>query len=204
MNAPGIIGLTGGIATGKSTFLDVFVKTGNPEVFRADACVRALLESDPGVADEIRRRIDPAACGPDGTPDRTFLRSLIFNDDGARRTLEEILHPRVRETWTRLAAQCRKAGRAFVADIPLLFETAAEDRFDAVICISCSPAIQRRRLLQRPGITPDLAKKMIDSQMDAATKEHRSHHVVWNDGSLDALTRQADFLARILIHARTG
>jgi dephospho-CoA kinase len=199
-----IIGLTGGIATGKSTFLKAFAKHGNPEVFCADVRARALLDSDPEVAREIRERINPTAYNADGTPNRSFLRDHIFSNEAARHTLEEIIHPRVRGTWSHLAERCRKQNRPFVADIPLLFETGAESRFDAIICVSCSPSVQMDRLLGRPGISPMLAKKMIDSQMDAATKESRSHHVVWNDGSLEALTSQADFLARILIDARNG
>jgi dephospho-CoA kinase len=197
LKTPRLIGLTGGIATGKSTFLGLFAPRLGAQWFCADACVRELLDSDPQVAGEIRARIDPRACRDDGSPDRAYLRELIFGDASVRWRLEEILHPRVRARWTAQAVEARAAGKVFVVDIPLLFETGAEGFFEAVVVVACSREVQTRRLLARRGIDPAMAKKMIDSQRPMDSKIESSHHVVWNDGDLEALRLQSDSLARI-------
>lgn len=197
MRNPPRIGLTGGIATGKSTFATLFALRLNADFFCADSCVRDLLDHDSGVAREIREHVHPEACGPDGSPDRGFLRRLVFGDEAARRALENVLHPKVRAAWTRLAGEALQQGRPFLADIPLLFETGAASLFDAVVTVACSPEIQRERLLGRRGIDASIAKKMIASQWPIDSKIEASTHVVWNDGDLDALCTQSDFLARL-------
>jgi dephospho-CoA kinase len=191
------IGLTGGIATGKSTFRALFTPRIGADWFCADACVRDLLEADSQVAEEIRVRISPRACRDDGSPDRAALRDMVFGDASARRRLEEILHPRVRERWVEQAAESAAAGRPFVADIPLLFETGAERLFDAVVVVACSGGVQMTRLLARRGMDRPMAKKMIDSQWPLDSKIVACHHVVWNDGDLESLRLQSDSLARI-------
>lgn len=203
MKRPLILGLTGGIATGKSTFAKLFVQRTGAEFYDADAHVHGLLQSDPGVRQEILDSMDPHAYRPDGTPDRELLRNLVFSNPTHKKTLENILHPRVRETWEAIAADCRKSNRLFLADIPLLFEVGVQDSFDAVIVVACSESVRRERLTSRPGISPETAKKMIASQAPLGEKINQSHHVVWNDGSLEALASQSDFLSS-LFHDPAG
>jgi len=102
-----------------------------------------------------------------------------------------------------MAADCRKTNRLFLADIPLLFEVGAQDAFDAVIVVACSEEVRRKRLTSRPGISEVIAKKMIASQAPLGDKINQSHHVVWNDGSLEALAFQSDFLSS-LFHDPAG
>ncbi|MGC2577732.1 MAG: dephospho-CoA kinase, partial [Terrimicrobiaceae bacterium] len=86
----------------------------------------------------------------------------------------------------------------FVADIPLLFETSAEALFDLVITVGCAPAIQLDRLGERPGMTPEMSRKIVASQLPVGVKISRSHHVIWNDGTLDALIAQTRLFSRYL------
>jgi len=197
------LGLTGGIASGKSTFAKTFASLTGAELFCADRCVHDLLENDAGVAREISIRIHPLAYRDGGPPDRALIRNQILAHPEKKTALEEILHPRVRKAWQEDAARCRSGGKAFVADIPLLFEVGVETFFDAVVTVACSEATRMRRLLARGGMDEAIAKKMIASQWPTDTKVQLSQHVVWNDGHLDALHLQADFLARTF-DARSG
>ncbi len=197
------MGLTGGIATGKSTFARLFSERLKAEFFDSDAAVHQLLQNDPEVRRLICEKIHPQAYHPDGSPDRQLLRSLIFSNPDLKRSMEEILHPRVREAWQQLVSDSRQARRPCLVDIPLLYEVEAQSAFDAVIVVACSGAIQLQRLCSRPGVSEDMAKIMIASQGSLEDKIKKSDHVVWNDGSLEALETQSDFLA-LSFHVSNG
>jgi len=192
-----LLGLTGGIATGKTTFRRCLVEAHAFDVFDADACVHALLEGDHAVIASIADAFGPAAFTPAGRPDKTFLRNRIYSDSAARRTLEGILHPRVRQRWHELGAQACEQGHDFLADIPLLFETGAQEAFDAVVVVAASPATQQDRLRAR-GVNAALMERMLASQWTIEEKVRLADHVIWNDGSPEALRRQAaDLLATL-------
>lgn len=184
------IGLTGGIASGKSTFRDMIAALHAFEVFDADACVHGLLSHDEAVLGDIAARFGSSVRRGDGEIDRAALRELVFVDLRARRDLEEILHPRVRQEWQSLKRTCAEDNRDFLADIPLLFETDAGSSFDHTIVVACSPVIQRERLAAR-GLPSATAEAMVSSQMGTPDKIFRTDHVIWNDGTLEALQRQA-------------
>ncbi len=195
---PLILGITGGIATGKSTFAGLLAeRLPGSRAFGADACVSRLLDRDPRVASRIRGLLGPEAYAPDGTANRGEIRGRIFCNETLREALEAILHPPARAALLRTIRACRREGRFLVAEIPLLFEVGWEGVFDGVITVAASGTIQRRRACARPGMTPALAKKMIASQWPLGEKMRLSHHVVWNDGSLEALSAQADFLSTL-------
>jgi dephospho-CoA kinase len=202
INAP-ILGLTGGIATGKSTFAQFFSKRLPCNFFDSDAAVHQLLNGDPEVRHLICENVHPQAYRFDGSPDRKLLRSVIFSDPDLKRALEKILHPRVRERWQRLASESRLTGRICLVDIPLLYEVGATAAFDAVIVVACSGAVQLQRLCSRPGVSEEMAKIMIASQGPLEDKISKSDHVVWNDGSLEALETQSDLLA-LSFHVPNG
>lgn len=193
------IGLTGGIATGKSTVLRIFAERPTLETFDADACVHRLLESSPEIAEEIGRIFGPEFLGADGKPDRSALRHLVFGDAGARRRLENLLHPLVRAEWQTHQESCALLGRDFLPDIPLLYETGAEEFFDRAVVVACSPELQRDRLRSR-GIDPDTAQAMLASQLPIGQKMDRASFVIWNDGSLASLGRQTELVANQLFH----
>ena len=192
-----VIGITGSIASGKSTFCDFLVPLIPAQAVDADAIARHLLEEDSDVRAEVLKAISPSAYQPDGTPDRAEIRRIIYSDPAAKARLEAILHPRVRKTWLREAALANKEKRHLLVDIPLLFETGAEPYFDITITVACSPDIQQARLVAR-GLDAGLAQKILLSQMPVPEKIARSGHVVWNDGKLTALKDQAEYFAALL------
>jgi dephospho-CoA kinase len=198
-----ILGITGGIASGKSTFHKLLLQHIRAESFDADACVSELLDEDESVRKQVLEKIHPAAYGAGGRPDRALLRELIYQDADKKRTLEAILHPIVRDRWLTKAQEASTANEIFVVDIPLLFETSAESLFDRIITVGCSTETQHARLSGRPGMTREISKKIIASQMPIGVKVSRSHHVIWNDGALDALTAQTELFSRYL-HDRYG
>lgn len=203
MIKPRILAVTGGIATGKSTFSRELAARINAVLYCADESVSRLLAGDAVVRGEVIRALGPESYTGDH-PNRAWLRDRVFGDDAARHRLEAILHPRVKSQWEAAGGECRRSGRFFVADVPLLYEAGAAGFFDAVICVSCSREVRWARLMMRPGIDAGTGKKMIASQLPLATKEGSSHYLIWNDGVIDALKAQAGELARLLADVRPG
>lgn len=192
-----VIGVTGGIGSGKSTFSKMLADHLGARLFDADSAARELLESDPAVRQEITTELFAEAYTPDGKPDRAAIRRLVFHDPAAKARLESILHPRIRERWTQLAAECRQNATPLVVEIPLLFETGAERFFDRIATVACSHETQLARTAAR-GLPRDEAESIIRSQIPLERKTTLAYFVVWNDGSLTNLENQASELAKIL------
>ena len=190
-----VLGVTGGIATGKSSFTGLLLRHLPAELFDADQAAHELLAGDQAIRQTLAEAFGEAIFDAGGNPDRTRLRALVFDDEAKRRQLERILHPAIRARWLARAAQVAREGGWFVVDIPLLFETQAAASFDRIITVACSPATQRRRLTGQRGLSAMLAEKIIASQLDLATKITHAHHVIWNDSTLPCLERQAGLLA---------
>lgn len=189
-----IIGITGGIASGKSTFTRALAQIRAARIFDSDACARELLDSDSSVRDAVIRDILPTAYRADGKPDRAAIRAIVFSDPAAKARLEAILHPLVRARRQALAEAARSEGRDLLVDIPLLFETGASSGFDLVVTVACSQEIQTRRAMSR-GLTLAQVQQIVASQWGNAQKIAQSDFVVWNDGSLRMLQAQAEELA---------
>jgi dephospho-CoA kinase len=192
-----VIGVTGGIGSGKSTFSKMLADHLGARLFDADSAARELLESDPAVRERITTELLAEAYSPDGKPDRAAIRRLVFHDPAAKTRLESILHPRIRERWTQLAAECRQDATPLVVEIPLLFETSAERFFDCIVAVACSHETQLARTAAR-GLPRDEAESIIRSQLPIERKTSLAHFVVWNDGSHANLENQASELAKIL------
>ncbi|MEX1044542.1 MAG: dephospho-CoA kinase [Chthoniobacterales bacterium] len=192
-----LLALTGGIATGKSTFRQLLAARHSFVVFDADACVHELLSADRPAIDAVVQRFGAGVLGLDGCVSRPALRSVVFHDPAARRDLEQILHPLVRARWQEQRGDCLASGRDFLADIPLLFETSAEAHFDASVLVAASAGTQRARLAAR-GLDPATMEAMLASQLPLGEKIARATSVVWNDGTPAALGRQADLLLKRL------
>jgi len=196
-----VLGITGGIATGKTLFTDCLSGLFPPlQVFNADASARRLTESDPAILNAIRKQFGPAVFDETGALQRPALRSIVFADPERRKALESILHPAIRREWLGLAKTVREQnGSQWLAvDIPLLFETAAEPHFDKVVVVACSAKTQLRRLVESRHLKPGLADSMIASQLPLAEKIQRADIVVWNDGAREALELQARLLSLTL------
>lgn len=188
-----LLGLTGGIATGKSTVTRLLRTHRAFLTFDADECVHELLASDPGVMAAVRLQFGLR----DAPIDRRELGRIVFHDPEARRNLEAILHPQVRARWHALAEDCRKRNGDFLADIPLLFETGSGVVFDTTVVVAASPAIQRQRLADR-GLDRGLIEGMLASQWPIGQKIEMADHVIWNDGSLAELEQQCELLSDAL------
>jgi len=186
------LALTGGIATGKSTFARRFLELAPRTVFfDCDACVREL-HGRPDVIAEIA-----AAFGDvqrtDGGLDRAKLRTLAFENDARRRELESILHPRVRAACSE-SRQRAAAGNAefFLADVPLLYESGFPMPREVEIVVACTPSTQRARLMARSKLTEEMAERLIAAQMPIGEKMRRATVVVWNGGTPESLYRQTE------------
>ena len=180
------IGLTGSIGMGKSTVAAMFADEGAP-VFDADAAVHRLQ----GPAGRVVAAIEaafPSTTGEAGV-DRTALSESVLGNADAMRRLEAIVHPAVAEE--RAAFLAGNAGAPLVVfDVPLLFETGGDARVDVVVVVSATPAIQRARVLARPGMTPAKLDAILARQLPDAEKRARADHVIATDVPLDA-TRAA-------------
>ena len=188
-----VIGVTGGIASGKSTFCRALAGVEPARVFDSDECARSLLESDSTVREAIMRDILPTAYSADGSPDRAAIRAVVFSDFRAKARLEAILHPLVRTRWQALADETRKKGEMMIVDSPLLLETGADSACDCIVTVACSPEIQMRRAMSR-GLARAQVEKIIAAQWDNLRKIACSDFVVWNDGSMDVLLAQVEEL----------
>src|SRR5678816_1758534 len=141
------IGITGGISTGKSTFVECLrellpVAT----VFNADKAAHAILDQ-PEVKKQVRREFGARVFSTAGDLNRTKLRAIVFADATKKRALERILHPRIRRRWRTEAKEHRNSPNFFFADIPLLYETGGESLCDQVVVVACSQKVQMARLL---------------------------------------------------------
>lgn len=189
------LGITGGIATGKTTFRRLLLERIDADFFDADACARELLDSNESIREQVLGAISPAAYAPDGTPNRALIREIIYNDIAKKKTLEGILHPAIRERWTSRAKSPATRGRLFVVDIPLLFETRAEGLFDYVIVVASTPETQLERITRLRHLPEELARKILASQWSLPLKMRKATHVVWNDSGPGPLESQASLLA---------
>ena len=186
-----VVGLTGGIATGKSTFAGELRALGLP-VIDADALARAAVAPGSPALAAIARELGPDVLLPDGTLDRKRVASIVFADAGARRRLEAITHPAVRrlvvEETMRLAAE----GRALAFyDVPLLFEVGLDRELDSVVVVYAPRAVQKERLVRRDGLAPEEAEARLAAQLDIEEKARRADFVVENVGPPAALRDKA-------------
>ncbi len=193
-----VLGLTGGIATGKSTFTQALLKEKPMGFFDSDRCVHELLAGNETVRDSVVSAFGPGALNEAGWPDRGKLREIVFTDADRRKTLEGILHPAVRSRWTAEAAEARRANAWLLLDIPLLYETGVAGEFDRVIVVACSRNAQLQRLTEGRELAPELAARMIAAQLELDAKIQQSDHLIWNDSTVPNLTGQARHLARWL------
>ena len=189
-----IIGLTGSIAMGKTTTARLFAEEGVP-VHDADAAVHKLYE---GAGVELIEAAFPGAT-KDGKVDRVALGQQVVGNPPALQRLEAIVHPLVRAAETGFLDRAR-ADCALVAvlDIPLLFETGGERRCDAVAVVTANPAVQRERVLARPGMTPEKFDAILAKQTPDAEKRRRAHFLVDTGRGLHAAETQVRGILRAL------
>ena len=193
-----VIGITGGISTGKTTFCDCLREiVPAATFFDADQAARDLTERDSEVRELIGREFGAAIFSASGHLNRAQMRSIVFADAERKRALEQILHPRIRRQWSLEAESRRHSSDLFFADIPLLYETGGETLCDSVVVVACSPSVQLERLAARAHqLDRSAAEQMSRAQMPLAEKMRRADHVVWNNGARAGLAAQAGLLAK--------
>lgn len=179
------LGLTGSIGTGKSTTAAIFRELGVP-VHDADATVHALYE---GEAAPLIEAEFPGTVR-DGKVDRKALGALVTGDPARFKALEAIVHPLVRAKEEAAIEAARQSGaRMIVLDIPLLFETGAEGRCDAILVTVVDPAEQERRVMARPGMTEALFHAILARQMPMDEKRRRAHAILDTGHGIEAARR---------------
>lgn len=194
------VGLTGGIASGKSTVSAMLAELG-AVITDADALAREVVEKGTPGLDAVVAEFGPTLLTPEGDLDRAAMGSLVFGDEAARKRLEAIVHPLVFERMVALEAAADDDDLV-VHDIPLLAEGGRADTFDAVIVVDCPPELQIARMMADRGWTREDAESRIAAQ---ATREDRlaiATHVIENTGTIDELRDQV-VAVFVSLHAET-
>jgi dephospho-CoA kinase len=198
------IGITGGVATGKSTvarYLFESLRSKVPvELFNADFEARRLTERDFVVQEEIRAAFGVQVFDSEGNLARDRLRDLVFRDRAARKVLESILHPRIREAWIR-----RIGGDGLLlAEIPLLYETGAESYFDRIIVTACGHDSQVERIVVERRLLKELAEQIIQAQMDLEEKIRRADWIIWTECPPGIAAQQVNLISQEVIERYGG
>lgn len=199
-----IVGLTGGIGSGKSTVARFFEARG-AAIIDADRLAReAVLPGTPGFA-AILERFGPGVLGPGGDLDRAALGRIVFGDEEARRALNAIVHPEVARLAAERMATLSAAGQALIVyDVPLLFENGLERFLPETIVVSVPEEVQRARVHARDGLRPEEIEARLRAQLPLAQKAARATYVIDNSGSLEQTEASVDALWKNLVQERGG
>lgn len=185
------VALTGNIASGKSTVAELFRAWG-ATIIDADRLVREAQTPGSPVLEAIAARFGRDLLAADGALDRPALRRRVMADPQALADLNRLVHPEVLRRRTELEREARARGdRVVVSDIPLLFEAADPERFDAVVLVDAPVAVRRARLMAERGLGAAEAEQMLAVQAPSGPKRARSSYVIDNDGDRGRLEERA-------------
>jgi len=185
-----VVGLTGGICSGKSTVAAMFERLG-AVVIDADRVAHELQAPGQPLFEAIVSAFGRQIVGEDGRIDRRRLGAIVFSDPKARARLEEILHPAIVEECERRIQQARASGAAVcLLDAALLIESGRHARFDRMVLVEASEAVQLERLMARMGLSLEEAMQRIRSQVPLEEKRRHAKFVIENGGSLEETERQ--------------
>jgi len=196
-----LVGLTGGIATGKSTVAAILRDLGVP-VIDADRVAREVVEPGQPTLARVVEAFGPDVLDADGRLDRAAMRRRIAHDPEARRTLEGITHPAIRRRIHQELLRLAEEGHeAVVVEAALMVETGSHRDYGALVVVTCDPATQIERLLARDRGDVDDARALIAAQLPLERKEAVADHVIRNDGDLDDLRRHTEEVWREILAA---
>jgi dephospho-CoA kinase len=185
-----LLGLTGGIASGKSTVAAILRRLG-AVIIDADELSREVVAPGQDAWKEIVTTFGSDILQENKTLDRKKLRKIVFDNPEARKKLEEIVHPRVRALAEKKISELRAAGKSIIVyEVPLLFEAQIHLWLRPVILVACDVDTQMKRLLERDHLTESEAQKHLDAQMSLEDKRKLADYVIENNGSLEELERQ--------------
>jgi dephospho-CoA kinase len=187
------VGLTGGIASGKSTVSQLFSALGVP-IIDSDEIARDVVATGMPALAAIRERFGTEVLRSDGSLDRAALRRQVFEDATARRDLEAITHPAIRAEMERRSRQA--GGRYQILAIPLLAEGGGRDRVDRVLVVDCPEELQVRRVMARDHVPESQARAILAAQAGRSVRLAIADDVILNEGDIAALRDQVDRLHR--------
>lgn len=191
-----IIGLTGSIASGKSTISAMLKEKGYP-IIDADLVARLVVEPGTATLSEIERVFGDQVMNKDGTLNREALGQLIFHEPAKRKQLNDLMHPAIRAEMLRQRDELFERGeKTMIMDIPLLFESRLQHFVDKILVVSVTEEMQLQRLMQRNSLSEEEAKARIQSQLPISEKEKGADAVIYNNGSIEQSKVQ---LERILV-----
>ncbi|GAB6988498.1 dephospho-CoA kinase [Paenibacillus pini] len=190
-----IIGLTGGIATGKSTVSSLLHHKG-ALIIDADVIAREVMLPGHPVLAEVVKHFGQAILLPDGQLNRKMLGEIIFNQPGEREKLNQITHPAIRqEMWDRMHFQSKECPSCLiVVDIPLLYESGLQTMFEQVLVVYTPRSVQLQRLMERNQLTLEEAESRLHAQMDIEEKKQLANLIIDNSGTLSETGHQVDQL----------
>jgi len=194
------IGLTGGIATGKSYVLEVFRELGC-EVLDADRVAHEVIERGQPAYQQIIDHFGEVVTGPDGRIDRAKLGAIVFNDKSEREKLNSIVHPKVFEMQTRWFEEVMQKNRSAIAvvDAALMIETGSYRRFDKLIVVHCAPDLQLERLMKRSNMSREDARARISSQLPSMEKIKYADYTIDTSGGFVETRRQVETIYHELV-----
>lgn len=196
-----ILGLTGSIGMGKSTVTAQFAEAGAATT-NADTIVHGLLAEDKEVIARVGKAFPQAV--ENGIINRRILGNRVFGDDAAMQVLESILHPKVRAAEMAFILKAQQAGREVaVLDIPLLYETGADTRCDVVVVVTAPQAVQRERVLSRPGMTEAKFHDILARQLPDEEKRARADFVIETHKGLEHSAAKVREILHSLKHKDT-
>lgn len=186
-------GLTGGIASGKSTVANLLVERG-AILIDADRIAREVVLPGTPLLGRVAERFGQAILHPDGSLNRKKLGEIVFADDASRKDLEGLLHPEIRALMKKRMqeAEVNQPEKLVVVDVPLLYESGLSAMFDEVIVVYVPLDEQERRLMARDGLSPEQARRRIEAQQSLELKKSQADIVIDNSGSLLETIRQVD------------
>ncbi|MBC8421585.1 dephospho-CoA kinase [bacterium] len=189
-STPPIIGLTGGIGSGKSTVAQIFEKLGCI-VANADLNAKEALQSE-AVRQQVVDWWGESILDSDGTVSTTKVAAVIFEDEEERKRLEALLHPLAYALQVEQFAQATSSTNALIIDAPLLIEAGLDSRCDAIVFVDCSPEIRLKRVEESRGWTIEDLKQRESAQLPLDTKRKKADYIVINEGDLDGLQPQVE------------
>ena len=190
-----IIGLTGGIASGKSTVSKIFRELG-AEIIDADIKAKEISERE-DVIKEIGNIFGKEVINSEGKIDRLKIKEIVFNNKEKLKKLNDLIHPKVIEEFKKIKENTGK-NDIIIFDVPLLFESGMDKMCDKIILVFTDKKIQIKRMLERDGITEELAEKIINSQMSLEEKLNKSQIHLENNGTLEDLREKSETIYREL------
>lgn len=185
-----IIGLTGSIASGKSTVSNMLKAKGYP-IIDADLVARVVVEKGTNTLERIQETFGQKVIATDGSLNREKLGEIIFSSPADRKQLNDIMHPAIREEMLRQKEELLKAGHeTIIMDIPLLFESKLQSYVNKILVVTVTEEVQLARLMARNNYSLEEAKARIQSQLPLSIKEQGADAVIYNDGTIEETEAQ--------------